>query len=401
MVAESSSANNNSRESSLTEEIQRVLPNPEQTEHRSQSDQPAAAVDIASNQPNAALLEQIEAMINRAITARMATPQPVSQPSEQPKKAEKHSSRWYAADLGFFNPNYEGKTITTGEAMEHAGKDTIFRDVHLFVERVKDIAATRGDELVRQNLSTCLKGVALSWYTAELTADQKRLLKFGNGIDEWEQKLTARFKERPNVAMATIIQERYTVTDAQHRREPRKYAGIIIRAAKSAELGATGQVIMLIYNGLDLQFQQDVPMPTLTTPLEQFLEDLDSRKDIWWGLAAQSNRSLGRLSSNPYYAARPYRNPYYNNSYQTVNEGQSRFNSYAGPSTAKNVPYRPAFRSNSYRQAQNQTDLEQESVRQIEAPKPKLIITAGVTSGSDLPSKQDGHHNSGGACNFF
>ena len=37
----------------------------------------------SNNFPNAALLEQIEAMINRAITARMATPQPINLPPEQ------------------------------------------------------------------------------------------------------------------------------------------------------------------------------------------------------------------------------------------------------------------------------------------------------------------------------
>lgn len=95
----------------------------------------------------------------------------------------------------FFDPNYEGKTIATGKAMEHVGKDTIFRDVHLFMKRVKDIAATQEDELVRQNLSTCFKRTALFWYTSELIADQKRLLKMGHGIEEWAQKLMACFKK--------------------------------------------------------------------------------------------------------------------------------------------------------------------------------------------------------------
>ena len=80
--------------------------------------------NMANNLPNAALLEQIEAMINRAITAQMATPQPINQPADQPRDADQ--TQWYAADLGFFDPTYDGKTVTTREAMEHAGKDTIF-----------------------------------------------------------------------------------------------------------------------------------------------------------------------------------------------------------------------------------------------------------------------------------
>ena len=337
-------------------------------------------------------------MINRAITARMATPQPVNPPPEQTLGDK--SARWYASNLGFFDPNYENKTITTGDAMKHAGKDTIFRDVHLFVERIRDVAAIKRDELVRQNLSTCLKGAALTWYTSELIPDQKQLLKLGRGVEEWEQKLVAQFKERPNIAMATIVRERYTIVDARNRREPREYAGVITCAAKSAELGTTGHIIMLIYNGLDLEFQRDLPTLLLTTPLEQFLQQLDDRKDIWWGLA-QSARPVGRLATNLYYASRPYKSSYYNNPYQPSNEGQSRFNSYSGASVGKSLPYRPPYRKNPYRQAQDRSDMEQESARQIEAPKPKLMITAGGTSESDLPSRQDNKFNASGAGNLF
>ena len=99
----------------------------------------------------------------------------------------------------------------------------------------------------------------------------------------------ARFKEQPNIAMATIVQERYTISDARNRRKPREYAGVITQAAKSAELGSTGHIIMLIYNGLDLEFQRDLAMPSLTTPLEQFLQELEDHKDIWWGLASRAN----------------------------------------------------------------------------------------------------------------
>ena len=118
------------RINSPTKEIQRSSPI---TQHN--------LTTMADNQPNAALLEQIEAMINRAITARIATPQPANQLPDQTKDADKANRQWYASDLGFFDPNYEGKSITAGEAMEHARKDTIFRDVYLFVECAKDVAA--------------------------------------------------------------------------------------------------------------------------------------------------------------------------------------------------------------------------------------------------------------------
>ena len=44
------------------------------------------------------------------------------------------TSKWNANELGFFDPNYNDKTVHTAPAMEHTGKDTYFRDIHLFID---------------------------------------------------------------------------------------------------------------------------------------------------------------------------------------------------------------------------------------------------------------------------
>lgn len=128
VVAENASTTR-SRENSHAEEIPQALNfllHHNLIEYSLTTPVEPTSFNMSSNQPNAALLKQIKAMINRAITAWMATPQPVNQISEQAKEADKHNSRWYAANLRFFDPKYNSKSVTTGEAMEHAGKDTIF-----------------------------------------------------------------------------------------------------------------------------------------------------------------------------------------------------------------------------------------------------------------------------------
>ena len=56
----------------------------------------------------------------------------------------------------------EGEVVTVG-------KDVYYRSVILFVERIKDLASVKGATLVRSNVNTCLRGAALTWYTAELS----------------------------------------------------------------------------------------------------------------------------------------------------------------------------------------------------------------------------------------
>ena len=85
---------------------------------------------------------------------------------------------WNTKELGFFNDNYGGKTIhTRGAAIEHADSRAIFRDVHLFLERAKDLAATRG-AVIRENLEMSLLGSAMDWWLGELSTAEKRLVKY-------------------------------------------------------------------------------------------------------------------------------------------------------------------------------------------------------------------------------
>ena len=200
--------------------------------------------------------------------------------------------------------------------------------------------------------------------------------------------------------MASIIKERYTLLDAWNRQEPREYAGIIIRAAKSAELGSVGHIIMLIYNGLDLEFQRDLTMPTLTTPLEQFLQEINDHKDIWWGLTSQTAR-LGRLSSNPYYQgySRGLRNPYQTST--NYNRGQSRFNSYVSPAQERDNLYQSFTKNYAQRQQKDDSNPEQSIARQIKPPKPKLMITAGPANGFDSTARQPYPTNTPKAGNLF
>ena len=60
------------------------------------------------------------------------------------------------------------KSYGKGEVVT-VGKDVYYRLVILFIERIKDLASVKGAILVRSNINTCLRGTALTWYTAELS----------------------------------------------------------------------------------------------------------------------------------------------------------------------------------------------------------------------------------------
>lgn len=220
---------------------------------------------------------------------------PQGTPAPSTSNGNGNGKGWNAVEVGFFDPMYDGKSAATGGPIEHTGKDTYFRDVNVFIERVKDMAEVKGAELVRQNLYTCFKGTALAWYTTVPTEDQKRLVKLGTGVDEWARVLHKRFKESASSAMATITRERYTMEDARRKREPMEYAHVITRAAKAAEITTHAQ-IFLLYNGLELEFRRDLAKLTDSTTIEAFLQDMEDNKEIWWDLGARNSRGHAAAS---------------------------------------------------------------------------------------------------------
>ena len=67
--------------------------------------------------------------------------------------------KFVARDIGYFHPFYNEKSAETNAHIEHAGKDTYFRDVYVFTERVKDVG--RFNSKVKENLQIYLRGEAL------------------------------------------------------------------------------------------------------------------------------------------------------------------------------------------------------------------------------------------------
>jgi hypothetical protein len=80
--------------------------------------------------------------------------------------------------------------------MQHADEDTYFRNVHLFIDRVRDFAVVKGVEMIRNNLYTCFREQVMDWYTAEMTDEGKKLVKIGNNLNVWERYLIKRFLPR-------------------------------------------------------------------------------------------------------------------------------------------------------------------------------------------------------------
>jgi L-cysteine desulfidase len=84
-------------------------------------------------------------------------------------------SGFRTSDVGFFdsqlNSSYDSGDVVQVE------RDLYYRDVYLFVERVKDAVIMFEAEVVRTNLSACLRGSVQVWYIEGLSDLEKKALR--------------------------------------------------------------------------------------------------------------------------------------------------------------------------------------------------------------------------------
>ncbi|KAL2038847.1 hypothetical protein N7G274_008369 [Stereocaulon virgatum] len=95
----------------------------------------------------------LDIIISNAIARFLRENQIPQGPPGRPASPRLHGSYWPQSprfnpgDIGFLDPFYGNKSADTGPTMEHTGKETFFRDVIVFIDRIKDVARAKGTEL--------------------------------------------------------------------------------------------------------------------------------------------------------------------------------------------------------------------------------------------------------------
>ena len=105
-------------------------------------------------------------------------------PDNPPLKAstsapQESAPKLRAEEVGYFDPEYttEGASHT---AVVNAGKHVYYRDVYVFVDRLKDLAVQNKD--VKNVIVSCLRGSALMWYSMELSEDDRDRIREEAGL---------------------------------------------------------------------------------------------------------------------------------------------------------------------------------------------------------------------------
>lgn len=73
-----------------------------------------------------------------------------------------NDNKWNFSKINFFDSLYNDKSSLINNVIKYASKNTYFRDVHVFIERIKNIIQIKNDELIHNNFYICLKNMILT-----------------------------------------------------------------------------------------------------------------------------------------------------------------------------------------------------------------------------------------------
>ena len=326
--------------------------------------------------------DQMAAIMANAMRMAGMNQQQPPQPAQQEERRTPQPPAFRARDVGYFDPKPDVPAIEVKE------NHNIYHNVFSFTNRLRVKADTMDVALLRQNLDACLLGAAEQWYTNELS----HVIRVGlrndqNNLKEWCDALEARFRDSPGKSLSIVEAIRYTVRDVRARKDPADYVASILTHSKNAGLATSeaGQVL-LAYEHMDGELRRDMPMPSDSSTVANFISDLRRKKDIWYDIYSKHESKpadRGRQTGTGQYN-NPFRPNYASNPFRGFGYGRPSMPNYDS-NPYGNRPYVPY---GSYQSNVNNAQQPQATQRQLPGGRQQLQITSGNANQSPGPAQR-------------
>jgi hypothetical protein len=166
-------------------------------------------------------------------------------------------------------------------------------------------------EVVRTNLSTCLRESTQMWYTEDLSDLEKKTLRtLKEDVDHWCNALLKKFKKFVVSALNYLIIERYTLNDVRTNRDISSFVFRIMRHAKTANIANLHDQLTWAYNVIASELVKNIDFSDENISTMIFLENLETKKDIWHRIYTRKS-TFSRTESEFFSFQINYSNAYY------------------------------------------------------------------------------------------
>jgi hypothetical protein len=126
--------------------------------------------------------------------------------------------KWTVHEIEFFDSN-----VDEDDSIINIDRHVFYKNIYVFVDRLKNMIIIRDDDKLRTILSQCFRDASLIWHFIELFDMKKNFLRQIN-LTSWYQTLINRFKKRISIALSSLQNNRYTLTDAKAEKDSRIFA---------------------------------------------------------------------------------------------------------------------------------------------------------------------------------
>ena len=185
-----------------------------------------------------------------------------------------------AIDVNFFDfkldDSYDSENVVQVE------RNVYYRDVYLFVKRVKDIVSIHEDEKMKTNLFSCLKGNAQIWYTENLNDFEKKALRSLKKTDRWCFALIKKFKQFVISTLQALSSDKYTLDDVRNKRDISSFVFSIMRHAKTANISDVHGQFIWAFNAIASKLTRDIDLPEKKINVTVFFNQLKNKRETWY-----------------------------------------------------------------------------------------------------------------------
>ncbi|KAM0488281.1 hypothetical protein ACHAP7_001273 [Fusarium lateritium] len=177
------------------------------------------------------------------------------------------------ADVGLFNPD---RPDPHHMGMFSDSKSTTYTCVFAFTDRLRHLAETRSENVVKDVWTQCLQGQALIWHTQILTDYDRNYLSNGT-VATIIARLVERFKPAYNDAMNRVKRAAFTLHDINKGNDIYAFTQGIIRDGKAVGFDTKGQ-LEAVYQAFDGSIKGLLKEPDDDTSVDAFVDSIRARE---------------------------------------------------------------------------------------------------------------------------
>ena len=221
--------------------------------------------------------------VANALRGPPGAPGPQGDPGRAAVTGQILDTRWRIEEFGLFEPDLAVDDRNPAGDVITVGRDSIYRNVDAFCERVKDAISTKGPDSVRDNLHLCLRGAASRWWTFELSDIDKAAIRGDTSpqLLQWTTRLTLRFRPPMAQAVRENNELSYKISNIRSGKRVLSYFQAKILKARAAGFETPQGQLIQVYSGMDVALRRNLFEPTTQTTLDQYRELLMEKEELW------------------------------------------------------------------------------------------------------------------------